>query len=55
VVNGDPAASKGVLVTTSRFAPRIMMETAIANAVPTRLELIDGEHLQRLLAEASSG
>ena len=54
-VDGDPSASKGVLVTTSTFAPRILKNPAIANATPTRLQLIDGDYLQRLLAGKDSG
>jgi len=47
----DPSASKGMLITTSDFAPRILDDPGIANAMPTRLELINGVALQKLLAE----
>ena len=55
VLVGDPAASKGVLTTTSSFAPRILDDPAIGNAVPTRLQLINGQELQVLLGRIANG
>jgi restriction system protein len=47
----DPSASKGLLITTSDFAPRVLSNPGIAGAVPTRLDLINGVELQRLMKE----
>jgi restriction system protein len=55
VLTGDHAASKAVLTTTSGFAPRILDDPAIGPAVPTRLQLIDGEDLQKLFKELERG
>ncbi|MEX1061236.1 MAG: restriction endonuclease [Methyloceanibacter sp.] len=52
---GDPAASKAVLATTSRFAPRILQDPAVGPAVPTRLQLWDGEDLQELFKRVERG
>ena len=55
VLVGDPEASKAVVTTTSSFAPRILNDPAIGKAVPTRLQLIDGKELQKLLASIEQG
>jgi restriction system protein len=41
VMSGDRKVSKGVISTTSGFAPRIMDDPSIAPFLPTRLQLID--------------
>jgi len=51
VVGIDPSASKGMLITTSDFAPRILDDPGIAKAIPTRLQLINGVELRELLSE----
>jgi restriction system protein len=51
VLGADQAATKGVVTTTSTFAPRIVEDRYIKPYLPTRLELIDGTQLiQRLSA-----
>ncbi len=45
VLQGDRAASKGVVTTTSSFAPRVAEDPTIQPFVPYRLELIDGKML----------
>jgi restriction system protein len=55
VLAGDLAASKGVLATSSSFAPKILDDPAIGKAVPTRLQLINGEDLQNLLRSIANG
>jgi restriction system protein len=44
VMQGD-RASKGFVTTTSDFAPRIKDDPFIAEFIPARLELINGEKL----------
>jgi restriction system protein len=44
-------ASKGIVTTTSDFAPRIRDDADLVRAMPTRLELINGPQLQTLLAD----
>lgn len=51
VVAFDPRASKGVLTTTSHFAPGIATDPLIAPAIPYRLELRDGPQLIQWLSE----
>jgi restriction system protein len=51
VLAGDQRASKGIVSTTSTFAPRIMENPFIGPLVPFRLELVDGDALMRRLAE----
>jgi restriction system protein len=51
VLAGDPRASKAIVATTSDFAPRILQDPAIAGAVPTRLELMNGVALRTWLEE----
>jgi restriction system protein len=45
VVSMDSAASKGIVTTTSDFAPRIKDDPGIAPLLPTRIELINGSEL----------
>lgn len=54
VLLGDPAASKGILSTTSTFAPKISEDPFIKPLLPTRIELQDGPALQAWLTELSS-
>jgi restriction system protein len=49
VLSTDLNASKGVMTTTSAFAPRIREDPSILPLVPHRLELIDGEALYKRL------
>jgi restriction system protein len=51
VVTSDPAASKGIITTTSDFPPRVEQDPSIAPFMPTRLELINGKRLQQMLAD----
>ena len=51
VVTGDLSASKGVLTTTSDFAPKLLDDPGLAKAVPHRLELMNGRKLQDWLKE----
>jgi restriction system protein len=51
VLHGDPRATKGIVTTTSTFAPGIATDPFIAPLIPYRLELFDGQALtQRLLS-----
>ena len=50
VLYTDLSASKGFITTTSDFAPRLPSDPYIAKLVPSRLELINGESLIKLLA-----
>jgi len=49
VLNAEQDASKGIMTTTSDFAPRIRSDKLIKPFLPTRLELVNGEQLQRWL------
>lgn len=50
----DRSASKGLVTTTSDFAPGILTDPSIQPYVPTRLELVNGLELRkRLAAEAA--
>jgi restriction system protein len=51
VLHGDLKASKGILMTTSSFAPRIATDPFISPLMPYRLELMDGKHLRSWLIE----
>lgn len=50
VLLSDPQASKGIVSTTSSFAPRIMDNAQITQFIPHRLELLDGDALLKRLA-----
>jgi restriction system protein len=54
VVNLDPAASKGLIATTSDFPPRLANDPINA-AIPTRLELMNGEALRDWLLDLANG
>ena len=45
VLGSDLAASKGLVTTTSDFAPNITTDRLIAPLLPTRLELVNGVEL----------
>ena len=49
VLSGDPKASKGIVTTTSDFAPGIVTDPLIAPFIPTRLELMNGQTLKKWL------
>lgn len=49
VLSSDRQASKGIITTTSGFAPMIEKDPSIAPFLPTRLELMDGNDLQSWL------
>lgn len=53
VLQADRAASKGLVTTTSGFAPKIGSDPYIAPFMPYRLELVDGAELIRRLGAAS--
>lgn len=55
VLQADQNATKGLVTTTSGFAPRIETDPFIAPFVPHRLELIDGEKLIPRLNAIASG
>jgi restriction system protein len=55
VVSADQKASKGILTTTSDFAPTIITDPLIAPHLPTRIELMNGTDLQNWLADLSGG
>ena len=45
VLTADHAASKGIVTTTSDFAPMIRQDPSIAPFLPTRIELVNGTAL----------
>jgi restriction system protein len=51
VLHGDPQATKGIVTTTSSFAPGIATDPFIAPLIPYRLELMDGAQLKKWLAD----
>jgi restriction system protein len=53
VLGMEPNASKGVLTTTSDFAPMVMKDPRYTNLMPTRLELMNGKKLQEWLRALS--
>ena len=55
VLNSDRAATKGIVTTTSAFAPKIVEDPFISPYMPYRLELHDGNQVkERLLALTQS-
>jgi restriction system protein len=54
VLATEANVSKGIIATTSDFAPRIEEAPGMKNVLPYRLELINGTHLQRWLADLST-
>ena len=49
VLMGDQQASKGIVTTTSGFAPGIEHDPFLRPLMPYRLELMDGKTLQKWL------
>jgi restriction system protein len=54
VLGSDRNATKGVVTTTSTFAPRIVHDPFIAPYIPYRLELVDGAALEDRLKRLCS-
>jgi restriction system protein len=54
VVTMEGNVSKGIIATTSDFAPRIEGVPGIKQVIPYRLELINGARLQQWLTDLSS-
>jgi restriction system protein len=50
VINAE-GATKGIIATTSDFAPKILDAPGLAASVPYRLELMNGDRLQSWLTE----
>lgn len=55
VLQADRNATKGIVTTTSFFAPRIEVDPFIAPFLPHRLELVDGTQLIRRLCDIAGG
>jgi restriction system protein len=55
VLHGDPRASKGIITTTSDFAPGIATDPYLAPFMPYRLELMNGARLQEWLTKLAKG
>jgi restriction system protein len=53
VVNAE-GATKGIIATTSDFAPRILDAPGLAASIPYRLELMNGDQLQKWLKELAT-
>jgi restriction system protein len=51
VLAAEPDASKAIISTTSDFAPKIKSNERIKKFMPTRLELMNGEDLQKWLVK----
>jgi len=54
VMVGDPNVSKGVVTTTSNFAPKIIEDPFIKPFLPHRLELVNGPDLVKRLLDGGS-
>jgi restriction system protein len=46
VVSSDLGATKGIIATTSDFAPQLLTDPGLAKAIPYRLQLMNGVQLQ---------
>ena len=55
VLHGDQTASKGLVTTTSDFAPMIASDPFIAPFIPHRLELVNGKQLITRLTDIRDG
>ena len=55
VLSADPKATKGLVTTTSEFAPRIQDDPLLSPFIPHRLELVDGQRLVTKLARIADG
>jgi restriction system protein len=53
VLSAEPSASKGMIVTTSSFAPGILTSPKMQQFSPSRLELVDGNQLVDWLSSLS--
>jgi restriction system protein len=53
VLHGDLNATKGIVTTSSDFAPRLLDDPAIKAQVPYRLELVNGPELLKRLSAAA--
>jgi len=53
VLHGDLKASKGIVTTTSDFAPGIATDPYLTPLMPFRLELMNGERLKKWLNDLS--
>lgn len=51
VVSADLGATKGIIATTSDFAPQLLTDAGLAKAIPYRLQLLNGVELQGWLKE----
>lgn len=51
VVSGDQRATKGIITTTSDFAPKLMSDEGLSRSIPYRLELMNGKQLQEWLVK----
>jgi len=54
VLGSDRGATKGLVTTTSDFAPKIETDEFIAPYLPTRLELVNGTELVRRLDQVAN-
>lgn len=54
VLSADRNATKGIVTTTSTFAPMISQDPSIAPFVPHRLELVNGTQLAERLASLNT-
>lgn len=54
VLAAEPDASKAIISTTSDFAPKIKSNARIQKFMPTRLELMNGEALQKWLVKLAN-
>jgi len=54
VLGGEHDASKGIITTTSDFPPRVNEDKFIRQYLPTRLELMNGQELQKWLQELAA-
>jgi restriction system protein len=50
VLAADVGASKGLLATTSDFAPRMLDDELLKHLIPYRVELMNGEQLRYWLS-----
>jgi restriction system protein len=55
VMSGERDVSKGIITTTSDFPPLVGEDPFIAPFMPTRLELINGQNLQKWLSALNAG
>ena len=53
VLQSDHGATKGIVTTTSNFAPRIINDPFIAPFIPYRLELVNGDDLRKRILSSS--